>query len=86
MLITEIVAAAAPSSNASSFTQASFVVLWLLIYYLTVGPVCYDIVAEVSAGRLRNKSVCSLSRISCYISQIIRNVVQPQMINAEAAN
>lgn len=52
MSITEIVAAAAPSSNASSFTQAGFVVLWLLTYYLTVGPVCYAIVAEISVVRL----------------------------------
>ena len=85
MLITGIVAAAAPSSNASSFTQAGFVVLWLLIYYLTVGPVCYAIVAEVSAVRLRDKSVC-LSRTAYYISQVIGNVIQPQMINPNAAD
>lgn len=84
MLITGIVAAAAPSSSASSFAQAGFVVLWLLVYYLTVGPVCYAIVAEVSAVRLRNKSVC-LSRIAYYISQVIGNVIQPQMINPNAA-
>ncbi|CAK1363638.1 General alpha-glucoside permease [Cercospora beticola] len=79
LLITGIVAATFQGST-SSYIQAGFVMAWLLIYYLTVGPVCYAIISETSAVRLRNKSVC-LSRISYYICQVIGNVIQPYMVN-----
>lgn len=84
LLITGIIAAAW-SGHISSFTQAGFVMLWLFIFYMTVGPVCYPIISETSAVRLRNKSV-SLSRISYYISQIIGNTIEPYMINPGEAD
>jgi SP family general alpha glucoside:H+ symporter-like MFS transporter len=56
------------------------IIVWLFVYYLTVGPICYAIITEVSSTRLRSKSVC-LSRISYYIAQIVTNVVNPYMLN-----
>jgi SP family general alpha glucoside:H+ symporter-like MFS transporter len=85
LLTTGAVAAGAGTGSTSSYIQAAFVVLWLLCYYLTVGPVCYAIISEMSAVRLRNKSVC-ISRIAYYLSQIVGNVIQPYMINPNAAN
>jgi SP family general alpha glucoside:H+ symporter-like MFS transporter len=58
---------------------------WLFVYYLTVGPICYAIITEVSSTRLRSKSVC-LSRITYYVAQIICNVVNPYMLNPTAGN
>ncbi|KAF2217804.1 hypothetical protein CERZMDRAFT_80476 [Cercospora zeae-maydis SCOH1-5] len=84
LLITGIVAATFRGST-SSYVQAGFVMAWLLVYYLTVGPVCYAIISETSAVRLRNKSVC-LSRISYYISQVVGNVIEPYMVNPGNAN
>ncbi|KAF2159407.1 hypothetical protein M409DRAFT_71071 [Zasmidium cellare ATCC 36951] len=84
LLITGIVAAVSHGST-SSYVQAGFVVAWLLIYYLTVGPVCYAIISETSAVRLRNKSVCP-SRMAYYISQVVGNVIEPYMINPGNAN
>ncbi|SMR45196.1 unnamed protein product [Zymoseptoria tritici ST99CH_1A5] len=83
LLLTGILASVSDSSG-SSYGQAGLVVGWLLIYYLTVGPVCYAIISETSAMRLRNKSVC-LSRIAYYISQVIGNVIEPYMINPTEA-
>jgi SP family general alpha glucoside:H+ symporter-like MFS transporter len=80
MLTTGAVAAGAGTGTTSSYIQAAFVVLWLLCYYLTVGPVCYAIISEMSAVRLRNKSVC-ISRIAYYLSQIVGNVIQPYMVS-----
>ncbi|KAI9733634.1 MAG: hypothetical protein M1834_003236 [Cirrosporium novae-zelandiae] len=85
MLIVGCVSAGAGNGTTSSYCQAGFVLLWLLVYYLTVGPVCYAIISEVSATRLRNKSVC-LSRISYYICQITGNVIEPYMVNPTEAN
>lgn len=85
MLIVGIISAAAGEDSSSSYAQAGFVLAWLFIYYITVGPVCYAIISEVSATRLRNKSVC-LSRIAYYISQIIGNVIEPYFVNPTEAN
>jgi SP family general alpha glucoside:H+ symporter-like MFS transporter len=46
---------------------------------------CYAIITEVSATRLRSKSVC-LSRIAYYIAQIVCNVVNPYMLNPTAGD
>ncbi|KAI0008805.1 general substrate transporter [Xylariaceae sp. FL0662B] len=72
-------------SEGGNYAQASMMLLWLLVYYMTVGPICYAIIGEVSSTRLRNKSVC-LSRITYYVAQIICNVVNPYMLNPTAGN
>ena len=79
LLIVGILAAASPG-KISSYTQAGLTMAWLFIYYLTVGPICYAIISETSAVRLRNKSVC-LSRISYYVCQVIGSVAQPYFMN-----
>ncbi|KAF7529429.1 hypothetical protein G7054_g9862 [Neopestalotiopsis clavispora] len=75
----------AGDSTAGNYAQASMMMVWLLTYYLTVGPICYAIIGETSSTRLRNKSVC-LSRIAYYISQIVCNVINPYMLNPTAGN
>ncbi|EUC38675.1 hypothetical protein COCCADRAFT_21994 [Bipolaris zeicola 26-R-13] len=72
-------------SSQGNYAQAGLMVGWLAIYYLTVGPMCYAIITEVSSTRLRSKSVC-LSRIVYYIAQIISNVINPYMLNPTAGN
>lgn len=84
MLVVAIMASVSLSKG-SSFGQAGLVLVWLLSYYLTVGPVCYAIIAEIPASNVRNKSIC-LSRISYYFSQVIGNVIYPYMINPTEAN
>jgi len=75
----------AGNSPASNYSQASMMIMWLLVYYLTVGPICYAIIGEVSSTRLRSKSVC-MSRIVYYIAQVICNVVNPYMLNPTAGD
>lgn len=72
-------------SVAGNYAQAAMLLVWLLVYYLTVGPICYAIISETSSTRLRNKSVC-LSRVAYYVAQIICNVVNPYMLNPTAGN
>jgi SP family general alpha glucoside:H+ symporter-like MFS transporter len=83
--IVGIISATAKDSVGGNYAQATMMLLWLLFYYLTVGPICYVIISETSSTRLRNKSVC-LSRIAYYIAQIITNVVNPYMLNPTAGN
>lgn len=72
-------------SKPISFVQAGLVLAWELIFYATIGPVCYAIIGEVPAVGVRSKSIC-ISRIAYYISQIIVGTIEPYMINPTEAN
>lgn len=83
--IVGIINVTAKDSVGGNYAQATMMLLWLFVYYLTVGPICYAIISETSSTRLRNKSVC-LSRIAYYIAQIVTNVVNPYMLNPTAGD
>ena len=76
---------AVSNAPASSFAQAGMIIVWLAIYYLTVGPICYAIISEVSAVRLRNQTIC-LARMTYYIFQVTGNIIHPYMVNPTEAN
>ena len=61
------------------------IIVWLAIYYLTVGPICYAIISEVSAVRLRNQTIC-LARMTYYVFQVSGNIIHPYMVNPTEAN
>ncbi|PNH48327.1 hypothetical protein VD0004_g232 [Verticillium dahliae] len=75
----------AGDSSGGNYAQVAMMLLWLGIYYMTVGPICYAIISEVSSTRLRNKSV-GLSRLAYYIGQIVCNVINPYMLNPTAGD
>ncbi|KAF2272710.1 MFS alpha-glucoside transporter-like protein [Westerdykella ornata] len=85
LFITGFISVGASDSPAGNYAQAGMMIGWLFVYYLTVGPICYAIIGEVSSTRLRNKSVC-VSRIVYYIAQVICNVVNPYMLNPTAGD
>lgn len=76
---------AVSNAPASSFAQAGMIIVWLAIYYLTVGPICYAIISEVSAVRLRNQTIC-LARMTYYVFQVTGNIIHPYMVNPTEAN
>lgn len=56
-------------------------ILLNLAYNVSIGPVCYAIVAEISSSRLRAKTV-SLARASYNLTGLITNTITPRMIDA----
>ena len=60
-------------------------IVWLFIYDLTVGPLAYAIVGEVSATRLRNKTV-GLSRASYNVFSVAFGVFMPYCLNPTELN
>ncbi|EKJ74259.1 hypothetical protein NXS19_005883 [Fusarium pseudograminearum] len=72
--------ASVPQSQSVSFGQAGIVLIWEIVFYATIGPVCYAIIGEIPAVNVRSKSIC-LARIAYYISQILNNTYGPYMIN-----
>ncbi|KLJ13550.1 MFS transporter, SP family, general alpha glucoside:H+ symporter [Blastomyces silverae] len=71
--------------NSSSLATGSMMLIWALVYQLTVGTVCYSLVGELSSRRLQIKTVV-LGRILYNIAAIVCNVLTPYMLNPSAWN
>ncbi|KAJ5144324.1 maltose permease [Penicillium atrosanguineum] len=59
--------------------------IFTAIYAVSVGPVCYAIVAEVPSTRLRSKTA-ALARNAYNIFSIVNNIITNYQINATAWN
>ncbi|KAI1879253.1 hypothetical protein JX265_002207 [Neoarthrinium moseri] len=75
----------APNRTEASLATGSIMLVWALSYQLTVGTVCYSLVAEISTRRLQIKTVV-LGRILYNIVAIICGVLTPYMLNPGAWN
>lgn len=85
MLSIGIVAIFAQSSNTALYIQAGVMLAFVFVYNLTVGPVAYTLVAEMSSTRLRAKTV-GIARCFYNATGILATVIQPYLINPTAAN
>jgi SP family general alpha glucoside:H+ symporter-like MFS transporter len=76
-----------PSAQRESAALAtgSMMIVWALVYQLTVGTVCYSLVAELSTRRLQIKTVV-LGRNAYNIVGIANSVLTPYMLNPSAWN
>lgn len=63
-----------------SIATGSIMLVWALCYQLTVGTVCYSLVAEMSTRRLQIKTVV-LGRALYIVVGIICSVLTPYMLN-----
>lgn len=69
----------------ASLATGSLMLCWALFYQLTVGTVCYSIVAELSTRRLQIKTVV-LGRCLYNIVAVVCGVLTPYMLNPGAWN
>lgn len=84
LLLVGIISATSKTSGAV-WAQAALCLSWLGVYSLTVGPICYAIISETSAIRLRVKTV-ALSRNMYNITAIVAGTIQPYMLNPTEGN
>lgn len=76
----------APSTNKTvPWVIAAMIVLCTFLYDLTVSPLCYCVVTQIPAGRLRTRTVV-LARGSYIILSIVTNLIVPYMLNPGAWN
>ncbi|KAK8029954.1 general substrate transporter [Apiospora rasikravindrae] len=75
----------APDKTAGSMATGSIMLVWALGYQLTVGTVCYSLVAEISTRRLQIKTIV-LGRILYNVVAIICGILTPYMLNPGAWN
>ncbi|KAL2836426.1 general substrate transporter [Aspergillus pseudoustus] len=76
---------ASSHTTSSMWAQASFCFLWLFVYSMTVGPVTYSLVSEISSVRLRPLTVC-LARTAYQIVNVVSQVLEPYFMNPTAWN
>ncbi|CAK7199135.1 hypothetical protein SEUCBS139899_001807 [Sporothrix eucalyptigena] len=67
------------------WAQAAICILWVLVYSLTLGPIAYSFISEISSTRLRPLTVC-LARTFYQIVNVFSQVVEPQFMNPTALN
>ncbi|KAL3446900.1 general substrate transporter [Aspergillus insuetus] len=72
-----------PATNVQSWAIGGLITLLTFIYDLSIGPICYVLVAEIPSTRLRVKTVI-LARIVYNVASIITNVITPRMLNPTA--
>ncbi|KAK9368826.1 general substrate transporter [Lipomyces kononenkoae] len=75
-----------PAANAGGqWGIGSMLLVFTLVYDCTVGPVCYCLVAEIPATRLRSKSIV-IARNVYNVGCIVNNIITPYMLNPTAWN
>lgn len=85
LLIIGCTGLAADSNSAAQWASGSMLLVFALTYNLTIGPVCYSIVSEISSLRLRAKTIV-LARNVYNIFSIVNGVITPYMLNPTAWN
>lgn len=71
------------SGSAVHWAIGSLLLVYVLCYDATVGPVCYALVAELSSTRLRAKTVV-LARNTFNVTGLVTNILTPRMLNPSA--
>ncbi|KYK58796.1 MFS transporter [Drechmeria coniospora] len=77
---------AIPTDNtAAVWALASLMDFWTFIYQMTVGPICFVIISEISATRLREKTIAIATAVQA-AATVVFTVAMPYMLNTEEAN
>lgn len=74
-----------PTTTSASYAQVAMTLLWVFVFDTTIGTGAYTISSEVSAVKLRVKTV-SLAKNTHNISNIVGAVLEPYMINPTSWN
>ena len=75
-----------PTNNTGAiWAMASLMDIWTFVYQMTVGPICFVIISEISATRLREKTIAIATAVQAAAS-IVFTVAIPYMLNSDEAN
>jgi MFS transporter, SP family, general alpha glucoside:H+ symporter len=83
LLIVGFLALAPATDKGPLWAQGVLLVFFVVSYDLTIGPVCYTLVAELSSTRLRQKSIV-LARNTYNIIGLAASTLLPYQINQSA--
>ncbi|KAJ3537770.1 hypothetical protein NM208_g6177 [Fusarium decemcellulare] len=69
--------------SGADWALGGLIIAMTFCYDMTIGPVCYVLVAEIPSTRLRVKTV-ALARVTYNIALVFNNVIMPKMLNPSA--
>lgn len=67
------------------WTQSSLMLIWNFCYDFSVGPVCFVILCEVSATKVRSKTIAVATAVQAALG-IIMTIAIPYLINQDQVN
>jgi SP family general alpha glucoside:H+ symporter-like MFS transporter len=67
------------------WAQATLMDIWTFIYQLTVGPICFVIISEISSTRLRGRTIAITTAVQA-VASVVFTVAMPYMLNSDQAN
>jgi SP family general alpha glucoside:H+ symporter-like MFS transporter len=76
---------AGEANTGASWAVGSLLLVYTFVYDLTIGPVCYCLVAEIPSTRLKIKTVV-LARNFYNIAGLVNNALVPPMLGVNAWN
>jgi MFS transporter, SP family, general alpha glucoside:H+ symporter len=68
-----------------TWAQSVLMLIWNFIYGTSIGPICFVIICEASATRVRSKTI-AIATASQATAGIVMTVAIPYMINPDQAN
>jgi MFS family permease len=71
--------------RAAIWAESSLMLIWNFFYDVSVGPICFVLLSECSATRVRSKTIAAATAAQGVLG-IIMTVAIPYMINPEEAN
>ncbi|KAJ5480022.1 hypothetical protein N7530_005531 [Penicillium desertorum] len=74
-----------PASRGQLWTLGTLLLILTFVYDMTIGPVCYVLVAEIPSTRLRVKTVV-MARIAYNLAGILISWITPRMLSPTAWN
>ncbi|EFY96694.1 hypothetical protein MHUMG1_09888 [Metarhizium humberi] len=75
-----------PKNNKGAiWAMASLMDIWTFVYQMTVGPICFVVISEISATRLRERTIAIATAVQACAS-IVFTVAMPYMLNSNEAN
>ncbi|OOF91470.1 hypothetical protein ASPCADRAFT_518674 [Aspergillus carbonarius ITEM 5010] len=74
-----------PQNPTTVWGQCGLMLVCTLVYDLSLGPICYVLLAEVSSARLRGLTI-ALATVSCYVWSVVFAVAIPYAMNEDEGN
>lgn len=75
-----------PKNNTGAiWAQATFMDIWTFVYQMTVGPICFVLICEVSSTRLRGRTIAIATAVQSLFG-IVFTIGMPYMLSSEQGN
>jgi SP family general alpha glucoside:H+ symporter-like MFS transporter len=73
------------SKTGAIWATATLMDIWTFCYQMTVGPICFVLICEISSTRLRGRTIAVATAVQA-LASIVFTVAMPYMLGSAEAN